>query len=387
MKIFGKSGKATDQDLGDARKTFDWPDGQKADNLLWRLPRNVQWNDNVVVKEDEFAVFFRDGKALHVFDRPGRFVLTTENVPVLGTLGAKLTGVRQLGEIYYLQRRELRGKFGTKEPLSFRDPDFGVVRIRVFGQFAYKVDDPMMLITQFIGSKGYGGSDEVISWVKDQIVMILNDVMGELKRDQNMGVLDMPAYLQELEQMCLSRLTSETERYGLVVTKFSGLNINLPDEVQAAIDKRGAMSALGVDYMQYQTGKAVEGIGEGAAKGGDASGFAGMGAGMGAGYAMGQSMNQGMQPTQSSKQPIGSKAKCPKCGQPYDHSDKFCPNCGALLDKGGEDKIKCPNCGHLVEKGVKFCPNCGASMTLKCPECDAELQPGTKFCPNCGNKF
>ena len=100
-----------------------------------------------MVYEDEFAVFFRDGKAMHVFDQPGRFALTTQNVPILRTLGPAITGVKQLGEMYYLQRREFRGKFGTPEPLTFADKDFGMVRLRIFGKFSYKIIEPMIFIT------------------------------------------------------------------------------------------------------------------------------------------------------------------------------------------------------------------------------------------------
>ena len=160
--VFGKKGASGNV----ARKTFAWDDSVKGENVMYRYPRNIQWNDNVVVREDEYCVFFRDGKAMHVFDRPGRFAMTTTNVPVLGTLGAAVTGVRQLGEVFFIQRRELRGKFGTPEPLAFRDTDFGLVRIRCFGQFAYKIEDPMVFISQFVGTEGMSESAKVIDWLK-----------------------------------------------------------------------------------------------------------------------------------------------------------------------------------------------------------------------------
>ncbi len=384
--IFNKN---KDLEGADARKTFFWVDENKGENVMWRIPRNIRWNDNVVVREDEYAVFFRDGKALHVFDRPGRYALTTENVPVLGTIVKKITGVQQIGEIYYLQRRELRGKFGTSEPLSFRDPDFGVVRIRAFGKFAYKVVDPMLLITEFVGTKGYSSSQEIIDWLKDQIVMDLNDTVGELKMKNNMSILDLPAYLQEIEQLLLAKLKNDTVQYGLEVTKIAGLNLNLPEEVQEAIDKRGAMAALGVNYMQYQTGKAIEGIGIGAAQGGGGSGMAELGAGMGAGMAMAGAMGQGMQSAGGMQQhaPPGPQAgmkKCPNCGKMVPNDAQFCPYCGHKFVSGMK---KCVKCGKDIPEDAQFCPYCGAPQKSVCPNCGKEIPPDVAFCPYCGQKL
>jgi len=115
-----------------------WDDSAKGENVLFRIPRNIIWNDNVVVREDESAVFFRDGKVLTVLDRPGRFGLSTLNIPVLTELQRIVTGIQPVAEVYYVQRRELRGKFGSSEAMTFRDQDFGLVRLRIFGQFAYK---------------------------------------------------------------------------------------------------------------------------------------------------------------------------------------------------------------------------------------------------------
>jgi len=364
MKAFSNRASTT-ENLSDARKTFLWPDEFKGENAIWKLPRNVQWNDNIVVREDEWAVFFRDGKSMHVFDVPGRFALTTQNVPILGTLGAKVTGVRQLGEIFWLQKRELRGKYGTMEPLVFRDSEFGMVRIRAFGQFAYKIEEPSLLITQFAGTKGYTTSMEILEWIKGELIKGLNDVLGELKRKKQMSILDMPAYLQEIEQMVLSAVNADTIRYGLRITKISDININLPKEVEEAIDKRSSMAALGVNYMQYQTGKAIEGVGEGAAKGsGEGGNFTGMGAGMGAGYAMGQAMISGIsgnttqQPTPPSIGGTSQGVHCPKCGYVNYAGAKFCMNCGAPLVVAKH----CQNCGVEVPAGAKFCPNCGMKI-------------------------
>ena len=390
-KVNEKIGSGSDIEGADARAGFYWVEDYKGDNLIWRLPRNIILNDNVLVREDEYGIFFRDGKALAVFDRPDRYALTTQNIPILKDIIGATMGNVQIGEFYWAQRREFRDKFGTAQPLAFRDSDFGVVQIRMFGQFAYKVSDPMLLITQFVGTKGLTKSEEVVEWLKGQIVMVLNDILGELKAKKQMGVLDMPAYLQEIEQMSLARLTAETESYGLKIMKFAGLTISMPDEVQEAINKRGAMSALGVNYMQYQSGKAIENIGVGAAEGGEGAGFAMMGAGMGAGIGMGNMMMQGMGGMGGAPAPIGqaqpqaaAPAKaCAKCGTAVPAGAKFCPGCGEKQASGSF----CPECGAAVPAGAKFCPECGKKVgSPVCAKCGAELAAGAKFCPECGER-
>lgn len=390
-KVNQKIGSGSDIEGADARAGFYWVEDYKGDNLIWRLPRNIILNDNVLVREDEYGIFFRDGKALAVFDRPDRYALTTQNIPILKDIIGATMGNVQIGEFYWAQRREFRDKFGTSQPLAFRDSDFGVVQIRMFGQFAYKVSDPMLLITQFVGTKGLTKSEEVVEWLKGQIVMVLNDILGELKAKKQMGVLDMPAYLQEIEQMSLAKLTAETESYGLKIMKFSGLTISMPDEVQEAINKRGAMSALGVNYMQYQSGKAIENIGVGAAEGGDGAGFAMMGAGMGAGFGMGNMMMQGMggmggAPApfgQAQPQAVSSAKPCAKCGAAVPEGAKFCPSCGEKQVSGSF----CPECGAAVPAGAKFCPECGKKVgSPVCAKCGAELAAGAKFCPECGER-
>ncbi len=376
-KFNEKIGSGTDIEGADSRKGFYWVEDQKGNNVMWRLPRNVMWNDNVLVREDEYGVFFRDGKALQVFDRPDRYALTTQNLPVLKNIAGTVVGNVQIGEFFWVQKREFRDKFGTNQPLAFRDTDFGVVQLRMFGQFSYKVTDPLLTITEFIGTKGLTTSEEIVSWLKDQIVMILNDTLGELKSKKQMGILDMPAYLQEIEQLCLAKLMKETEIYGLKIMKFAGLNINMPEEVQEAINKRGAMSALGVNYIQYQSGKAIEGIGEGAAQGGgEGAGFAMMGAGLGMGNMMAQGMSGmgGGQPAPFGGQvPAAAAVAAPQ------------PAAATAAPQPGDS---CPKCGNTVPAGTKFCPECGSKLGQSfCSECGAKVMPGMKFCAECGNKL
>jgi membrane protease subunit (stomatin/prohibitin family) len=375
--------------------TFMWDDAAKGENVLFRIPRNIIWNDNVVVREDEYAAFFRDGKVLTVLDRPGRFGLSSLNIPVLTELQRIVTGTQPVAEVYYVQRRELRGKFGSSEAMTFRDQDFGLVRLRIFGQFAYKVVDPIQFITQMVGTKGYSNSDEIVSYLKSVIVTQLNDTLGELKTKKQLSVVDMPAYLDEISQMLLSKVETNVTEYGIKIMRIAELNINLPEEVQKAIDTRSGIGALGLTdqkqkeaYLAFQAGGALRDAAkqEGGAAGAGAGAGVGLGAGMGMGMMMASQLGQTMQPQQQQPQQHQARPngiKCPSCGTEMPSGSKFCTNCGGKIGAG----VTCPKCKADIAAGSKFCPGCGNKVISNCPKCNVELMPGARFCPGCGAKI
>jgi membrane protease subunit (stomatin/prohibitin family) len=347
--------------------TIAWDDAEKRDNIMWKVPRNIRLNDNIVVREDEYAVFYRDGKALDYIDRPDRYALTSINMPVVGRIVEFLSGVVQDAEVYYIQKRVFDGKFGSKQPYVFRDKDFGMVNLRVFGEFRYKVNKPMNFINQFVGTFSYTTSAEVEDRIREQVVLVLYDVLGDAK-NKGLGVADLAANLTNLEQAVLERSKSHFDLYGIVVDKLSGLYINLPEEVQKAVDTRSSMGVLGTNYMTYQAGQAMREAAQNPS-GGAAGAGVGVGAGLGLGYAMVDQMRQGMQqqqqPPQQPQQPQESQQPAAAAGTP------------------------CPKCGANVPAGAKFCPNCGEKQAAAtfCPNCGAKVPPGAKFCPSCGQKL
>ncbi|HPP44311.1 MAG TPA: SPFH domain-containing protein, partial [Methanomassiliicoccaceae archaeon] len=236
--------------------TFKWEDADKRGNIMFRLPRNIRWNDNIVVREDEIAVFYRDGKVLAYIDRPDRYALSSLNDPIVGRIVKALSGAQQQAEVIYLQKRVFDGKFGSKQPYQFRDPEFGVVNLRVFGEFRYKVSSPENFVNQFVGTFNYATSAEVESRIKEQMVILVYNIIGEMK-DQGMGVADLASSLMNIEQGVLAKSDDQFGPYGLDIDKISGLYISLPDEVQRAVDTRASMQVLGTNYMGYQTGQAM----------------------------------------------------------------------------------------------------------------------------------
>ncbi len=365
--------------------TINWEDVYKGNNVMWRVPRNIRLNDNVVVREDETACFYRDGKVLAYLERPGRYALTSLNAPLVGGLIQALSGVRQEAEVYYLQRRVLDGKFGSAEPYVFRDPDFGLVSLRVFGNFRWKVGKPDLFINQFVGTFGAATSTDVEGRMRSQMVILVYNTLGHLK-DQGMRVTDLAGQLTTIEQAVLGSAPQHFEQFGVDVVQLQGLSVSLPDDVQAAVDTRSKMGVLGVNYMQYQAGQAMTTAAANAS--GGAGALAGAGVGLGAGLGVGYGMSSAMQGAYQQPPPGAGQSgtPCPKCGQMVPTGVKFCPNCGTSMAApapapGG---VNCPKCNTPNAAGAKFCANCGAPLARTCPKCQATVTGAGKFCPNCG---
>lgn len=362
-------------------ETFKWEDVDKRNNIMFRMRRNIKFNDNIVVREDEIAVFFRDGKVLAYIDRPDRYALTSLNAPVVGAIVKFLSGVEQQAEVIYLQKRAFDGKYGSKQPYQFRDKDFGMVNLRVFGEFRYKISSPENFVNQFVGTLNYATSAEIEERIKEQMVIIVYDSVGDMKKD-GMGVADIAAHLTDIEQVVLSRSGDHFDLYGILIDKVSGLYISLPEEVQKAVDTRASMQVLGANYVQYQTGQAMREAAQNPA-GGAAGAGVGVGAGIGMGWTMLDSMRQG--PAPGAPGAAAAMTACPKCGTPNPMTNKFCSECGGKLVAATKP---CPKCGEPVQEGAKFCPNCGEKIggTKKCPNCGAEVPASSKFCPECGKQ-
>jgi membrane protease subunit (stomatin/prohibitin family) len=242
-----------------------------------------------------------------------------------------------------------------------------------------------------VGTKGYSNGDEIVSWLKSIIVTQLNDALGELKSKKQLSVVDMPAYLDEIGQMLLSKVETNVTEYGIKIMRIGELNINLPEEVQKAIDTRSGIGALGLTdqkqkeaYLAFQAGGAMRDAAkqEGGAAGAGAGAGVGLGAGMGMGMMMASQLGQTMQPQQP-QQARPNGVKCPSCGADLPSGSKFCTNCGNKIGGG----ITCPKCKADIPAGSKFCPGCGSKFISNCPKCNTELAPGAKFCPGCGAKI
>lgn len=337
--------------------TIEWESEYKQGNIMWKVPRLIRLNDNIVIREDEIAVFYRDGKVLTYFDKPNRYALTDFNAPIVGGLLKFFTGVQQAAEVYYLQNRYIDGKFGSQGPYQFVDPVFGIVNLRVFGEFRWKISSPENFVNQFVGTFAVQSSDEVESRLKEQMVILLFNAIGKMK-ENGMKITDIATNLQNIEQIVLSSTPASFAQYGVEINKISGLTISLPEEVQKAINTRAEMSVLGVNYMQYQAGQAMTEAAKNPSGGaGSLAGLGvGFGAGSGIGYAMAGQMGSGMyQPPMK---------QCQKCAMMMPVSNNFCPSCGENQQQAVQKPqgITCPKCNSTIAVGSKFCSHCGAEV-------------------------
>ena len=336
--------------------------------MVHRLPEHrsgdFRLGSQLVVRESQAAVFFRDGQALDTFGA-GRHTLTTANVPLLAKLfGLPFDGKSPFrAEVYFVNLREFVDmKWGTGEPITLRDPDLGIVRLRAYGRYALQISEPQLFVNKVVGTQGLYQTSQIQGYLRGMIVSRLTDLLGELSK----SVLDLPRLFDEIGASVKAKMADDFAALGITLKAIFTESISLPEEVQKMIDRGAAIRAVG-DMDALLKMDMAEGLREMAATGGGTGGGEGgsglsMGAGLGMGAAMAQALMGTMQQGQKQGQQappanaqVAATTTCPKCGTRNPAGAKFCNNCGEKLDGGGF----CTECGTALQPGAKFCSNCG----------------------------
>jgi len=270
---------------------IEWLDD--SDNtLVYRFPvynQEIKMGAQLTVRENQAAIFINEGEVADLF-KPGRYELSTQNLPILTTLRGWKYGFQSpfKAEVYFFNTRVFTDlKWGTSNPVMMRDAEFGMIRIRAFGTYALRISDPKEFFKTVVGTQGLTTTEDILGQLRSTIISQFSDIVAESK----IAALDLASSYRELAQVAQKDLGPAFAAFGLELSRFNIDNISLPEEVEAAIDQRTKLGVLGDRLGQYAQMQTAESIKIAAANPG---GLAGAGVGIGAGVAMGQAMSGAM---------------------------------------------------------------------------------------------
>lgn len=343
-----------------------------SDEIAYRFPKlSLKYGSQVVVKENQWGVFFRDGKAYDVFG-PGRHTITSNNVPLLTAALRKLGLIGDIFEceVVFISNSQFRGNFGGT---AYSAPSGDIkyqAELGFFGYSLFKVEEPKLFVTEFFGNRGASTSKDIEDYIRGFINERIINQFGE--QDIFVVVKNVDATTDKVAL----KISDEAARIGLKIVDLVFEGVKIPEEARRFASGVGAQ-AMTLQYMKETASELKTAPGGGAAA---------VGLGAGIGLTMPYMINQQMQQGQAQQLVI-----CQSCGAKNPVGTKFCGTCGASLAPPA--KVICPNCKAEVPANMKFCGNCGQTLTptsadeITCPKCSTKNPAGTKFCGNCGEKL
>ena len=264
--------------------------------LVKRLPDNgnleIKWGSQLTVRESQDAVFFRDGKSLDVFG-PGRHVLKTQNIPVVGkwvtSFGYGENSPFRAEVVFVGKQLFPNLKWGTKEPILFRDTDLQMIRLRSYGSFSIQVQDSLLFVNKVVGTMGLYTTGVIEDYLRGIILSKLNVVLGKMLK----SIFDIPVMMDDLNLVLRTELQQDLSGLGLTLHDLYIQSISVPEEVQKMIDTKSGMNAVG-NLDQYMKLKIANSLADAAKNNGNAGAGLGLGAGLGMGMAMPNMIQQNM---------------------------------------------------------------------------------------------
>lgn len=303
--------------------------------LAYRYPmqdREIQNGGKLTVRESQFAVFVNEGKVADAFG-PGLYTLTTQTLPILTYLRNWDKAFKSpfKSDVYFFSARiQTDQHWGTQNPITIRDKEFGAIRLRGFGIYSYHLSDAKAFYTKISGTRDLYRVADLEGQLRNTIIAKMTDAFAS----SQIPFLDMAANQNALAERISEQIKPAFAEYGLSLDSFVVENLSLPDELQKILDQRIGMTMVGDmgRYTQYEVAQSIP-----IAAGNEGGGGVGIGAGLGAGVAMGQAMMDAVKKSTSGSgggaAPVGGAADadtkfCAECGKSIPRSAKFCPECG-----------------------------------------------------------
>jgi membrane protease subunit (stomatin/prohibitin family) len=371
-----------------SREFIAVPDDRKG-QIVFKWPDvTIRRFTHAIVNADEVAMFVNTGQVVQTMG-PGRHQIDANELPGLGALVDMATGGNAYrAELYFVGSREYTGfTFGGRID-DVQDSVTGlIVTLRVFGDYALRVVDPIRLITNLLSTVDVTDNDRVSGWVSDQLLKVMRtDITNQIVRN-GWPILGLSAYTPDIEQTVITRANEQLAAYGVALTRMGNFDINLAPEDATqlkALAKDTSYSRLAGGFNQYAAGEMALGAGQGMAQGGGAVGGAFLAAGLGVGGAAAAQpgIPAAPPPTGFAGGPPGGYSSPPPGTYQRPKAAALPPTAPAQVAA-----VACTNCEAGNPPDAKFCMSCGQPIVLPavhCAACETELPPGAKFCSSCG---
>ena len=359
----------------DLKKQFieviDWVEPGN-DVLAYRFPvadNEIKDGAQLTVRDSQAALFVDQGQTADVFS-PGRHTLSSENLPLLTKLESWSYGFKSpfKCEVYfYSLRQKLGQKWGTRQPITIRDPEFGSVQLRMFGAYSYHVADVRAFYREVSGTRDTYTTEELV----DHLLPLIAGTVAPTFARSKLSFLDMAENLPLLSTSLREALEAPFAKIGLALDSFVVEAVSLPDDLQEALRTRQSMAIVGdlTDYTRYQAGKSLSEAAR------NPSGLAGVGAGIAAGAGLGRVLGDALEPKQAS-------------GAAQPDTRRASAGAGAGAGAGTDATLTpCTACSQAIEPGSAFCRFCGSPQAASCPTCRAPVAKDSAFCAKCGQKL